>query len=43
MPTRATKFTFGQMRASGVTGVPIYCADYRRTHHVSDRRRALGQ
>jgi hypothetical protein len=35
MPTRATKITFGEMRASGVHGILIYCADYRCSHHTT--------
>jgi hypothetical protein len=29
---RPTKITFGEMRASGVRGVVIYCADYKCSH-----------
>ena len=29
---RETKITFGEMRASGVRGVLIYCSDYRCSH-----------
>jgi hypothetical protein len=36
MPTdpRRTKITFGEMRASGLSGVMVYCADYRCSHLV---------
>jgi hypothetical protein len=27
--TRATKITLAQMRAAGVSGVLVYCSDYR--------------
>jgi hypothetical protein len=29
---RPTKITFGEMRASGVRNVVVYCADYRCSH-----------
>jgi hypothetical protein len=29
-----TKITFGEMRASGVRDVLIYCRDHRCSHHV---------
>jgi hypothetical protein len=32
---RPQKITFGEMRASGVRGVLIYCADYRCSHHIA--------
>ncbi len=32
---RATKITFGEMRASGVRGILIYCADYRCSHSTA--------
>jgi hypothetical protein len=32
--TTPTKITFGEMRASGVRDVPIYCRDHRCSHHV---------
>jgi hypothetical protein len=38
--TRQQKITLGEMRASGVRGVLIYCADYRCSHStpiVGDR------
>jgi hypothetical protein len=38
--TRQQKITFGEMRASGVRGVLIYCADYRCSHStpiIADR------
>jgi hypothetical protein len=28
-PARPTKINFGEMRASGVDGLLIYCADYK--------------
>jgi hypothetical protein len=31
---RAQKITFGELRASRIRDVLIYCADYRCTHHV---------
>jgi hypothetical protein len=30
-----TKITLGEMRASGVRGLLVYCADYRCAHAVS--------
>jgi hypothetical protein len=38
--TRPMKITFGEMRASGVRGVLIYCTDYRCSHStpiIADR------
>ena len=32
--TYPTKITFGEMRASGVRDVLIYCRDHRCSHHV---------
>jgi hypothetical protein len=32
---RPTKITFGEMRASGVRGIVVYCADYKCSHHVA--------
>ena len=32
---RQTKITFGEMRASGVRGVLIYCSDYRCSHSMA--------
>lgn len=32
--TYETKITFGEMRASGVRDVLIYCRDHRCSHHV---------
>ena len=32
---RQTKITFGEMRASGVRGVLIYCSDYRCSHSIA--------
>ena len=34
MPTYPQKITFGEMRASGVRDVLIYCRDYRCGHHI---------
>jgi hypothetical protein len=31
---RPIKLTFGEMRASGVTGILIYCADFKCSHVV---------
>jgi hypothetical protein len=31
---RQTKITFGELRASGVTGVLVYCADFKCSHMV---------
>jgi hypothetical protein len=33
--TRQQKITFGEMRASGVRGVLIYCSDYRCSHSTA--------
>ncbi|MCU1443179.1 MAG: hypothetical protein JWQ59_1329 [Cryobacterium sp.] len=32
MPLPAPKITFGEMRASGVSGILIYCSDYACGH-----------
>jgi hypothetical protein len=32
--TRQQKITFGEMRASGVRGVLIYCSDYKCSHSI---------
>jgi hypothetical protein len=32
--TRPHKITFGEMRSSGVRGLLIYCADYKRSHWI---------
>jgi hypothetical protein len=32
--TTPQKITFGEMRASGVRVVLVYCRDHRRSHHV---------
>ena len=32
---RPQKITFGEMRASGVRGVLIYCADYKCSHWIA--------
>lgn len=29
------KITFGEMRDAGVRGILIYCADFKRSHHVA--------
>jgi hypothetical protein len=34
MTTYPQKINFGEMRASGVRGVLIYCRDHRCSHHV---------
>ena len=31
---RLVKITFGEMRASGVRGVLVYCADYKCSHSI---------
>jgi hypothetical protein len=33
--TYPQKITFGEMRASGVRDVLVYCRDHRCSHHVS--------
>jgi hypothetical protein len=33
--TRQKKITFGEMRASGVRGLLIYCSDYRCSHSTA--------
>jgi hypothetical protein len=35
MTERPTKITFGELRAMGVRGILIYCADYRCSHSVA--------
>lgn len=30
---RPQKITFGEMRGTGLTGVLVYCSDYRCGHH----------
>jgi hypothetical protein len=37
MVTRPTKITLGEMRASGVRGLLIYCTDYRCSHSTQVR------
>jgi hypothetical protein len=32
--TRPMKITFGEMRASGIRDLLIYCADYRCSHSI---------
>ena len=34
MTTYTQKITFGEMRASGVRDVLIYCRDHRCSHHI---------
>lgn len=34
MTTHQQKITFGEMRASGVRDVVIYCRDHRCSHHL---------
>ena len=34
MTPTPTKITFGEMRASGVRDILIYCRDHRCSHHV---------
>jgi hypothetical protein len=31
-PTRQQKITLGAMRAAGVRGLPVYCADFKCAH-----------
>jgi hypothetical protein len=33
-PRRPMKITFGEMRASGICDLLIYCADYRCSHSI---------
>jgi hypothetical protein len=33
--TREQKITFGEMRESGVSGVVVFCSDYRCAHSVT--------
>ncbi len=35
MSAHSQKITFGEMRASGVRNVPIYCSDHRCRHCVT--------
>jgi hypothetical protein len=35
--TRAQKITLGEMRASGVRGLLVYCGDYKCAHSVPIR------
>ncbi len=35
MSERQTKITFGELRASGVTGILVYCADYKCSHFTA--------
>jgi hypothetical protein len=34
-PHRQTKITFGEMRASGVHGLLVYCANYKCSHSTA--------
>ena len=34
-PARPQKITLGEMRASGVRGLLIYCSDYKCSHHMA--------
>ena len=38
MPPYPTKITIGELRASGVRDVLIYCRDYRCSHHIESGR-----
>jgi hypothetical protein len=38
---RPTKITFADMRAQGVRGILVYCADYRCSHSNRHQRRPL--
>ena len=35
MTARPVKITFGEMRASGVRDVLVYCRDHRCSHHIA--------
>jgi len=39
-PRKIEKITLGEMRASGVRGLLIYCADYRCSHSIAISRLA---
>jgi len=41
MPDPRQKITFGEMRASGVRGLLIYCRDHRCSHLDRDQRRPM--
>jgi hypothetical protein len=41
--TRPQKTTLGEMRASGIHGLLIYCADYKWSHSIADQRDFLSQ
>ena len=32
---RPQKITFGEMRAAGIHGIVVYCADYHCSHHIA--------
>jgi len=34
-PVRPQKITFADMRAQGVRGLVVYCADYRCSHSIA--------
>ena len=40
-PLRPQKITFGEMRASGVRGLLVYCADFRCSHWTAIVRAGL--
>jgi hypothetical protein len=35
MSARPQKITFGEMRSSGVRGLPIYCSDFHCSHSIA--------
>jgi hypothetical protein len=35
MSHRPQKVTFGEMRAAGIHGILVYCADYHCSHHIA--------
>ena len=35
MMQRPQKITFGEMRAAGIHGIVVYCADYHCSHHIA--------
>ncbi len=39
--TREQKTALGEMRASGVLGLMVYCADYRCGHLTKDQRGSM--
>ena len=34
---RPQKITFGEMRATGIRGLLVYCRDYKCSHMIEDR------